>query len=205
MRLDVTAATYYAFKWLQVNDEQPIVIDIYGAERAWYDTDKLTEALNNLLLFERVDWEIAGGEFVRRGNSILHAEVVQPALTLLANSPQFNVASEGFQSALNSLSHNREGEAVTMAATSLQEFFRGLGANGNSLPDQLNEAQKKGVITKADRSLLKPLVDWMNADRSDHGTAHKVTNGAVTRDDAWLMLHVAAALMVRLSNGEPRM
>lgn len=51
---------------------------------------------------------------------------------------------------------------------------------------------------------MKPFTDWLNGDRSDNGNAHRFREGDVSKADAWLALHVAGALMVRLSNEEPR-
>jgi len=56
------------------------------------------------------------------------------------------------------------------------------------------------VAVMYDRQLLKPIVDWVNSDRSDRGNAHHHRDGDVLRADAWLAIHVAGALMVRLSN-----
>jgi membrane protein involved in colicin uptake len=47
-------------------------------------------------------------------------------------------------------------------------------------------------------------VDWVNSDRSDRGNAHRYRESDATKADAWLAVHVAGALMVRLSNEEPR-
>ncbi|WP_026535378.1 hypothetical protein [Arthrobacter sp. H14] len=57
------------------------------------------------------------------------------------------------------------------------------------------------LVSDADGSLT---VDWINADRSHRGNAHYNRNGEISRADAWLMIHVAGALMVRLSDEEPR-
>ncbi len=70
-------------------------------------------------------------------------------------------------------------------------------------PDQMspNHAADPSAY---DRSLLKPIVDWVNSDRSDRGNAHRYRESDATKADAWLAIHVAGALMVRLSNEEPR-
>lgn len=117
----------------------------------------------------------------------------------------FAKASRSFLLALDRLAENKPDVAITDAATSLQEMFRALGVQGNSVSSQLDAATKSNLIAKADRNLLKPLVDWVNADRSTRGNAHHVRAGEASKADAWLMIHVVGALMVRLSTRETRL
>jgi hypothetical protein len=205
-RLDVVATVLYSFLWLAERDDEEedsgySHVSNYLPE---YDTDKLIEVVNDLLLHARVEWVFEDGKFQERGNSILHDEVVRPTTVFLDADPKFTPASGAFQTALTHLSENKPSVAITDAATAVQEFFRVLGAQGNSLSDQMNNAQKKGIITSNDRALLKPFADWLNGDRSDKGNAHYWREGDVSKSDAWLAIHVAGALMVRLSNEEPR-
>ena len=138
------------------------------------------------------------------GRTVRHSEVVKPATILLDADPKFAKASAGFQTALTRLAENKPDVAITDAASAIQEFFRALGVAGNSISDQLDNAQKAHFISAADRQILKPIIGWVNADRSERGNAHHHRDGDVSRADAWLALHVAAALMVRLSNEDPR-
>lgn len=205
-RLDAVAAVVGAFVWLANNDkewEESGYGNIPNYEPE-YDAQKFIEVLNDRLLHARVDWSFEDGRFQERGNYVLHSEVLRPATILLGDDPTFRTASDAFQSALTRLSKGEKDVALTQAATALQEFFRALGVEGNSVSDQLDKAQRAKVISGADRSLMKPLIDWVNADRSDRGNAHRHREGDVTKADAWLMMHVVAALMVRLSNKEPR-
>ncbi|KQQ26897.1 hypothetical protein ASF54_13225 [Frondihabitans sp. Leaf304] len=160
--------------------------------------------VNDFLLAARVEWHFDEGHFTPRGNSVLYAEVVKPASVLLDADPKFLSASAGFQAAITRLAENKPDVAITDAASSVQEFFRSLDVQGNSISNQLDNAQKAGVITAYDRHLLKPIVDWTNSDRSERGNAHHHREGDASKSDAWLAVHVAAALMVRLSNEEPR-
>ena len=204
-RLDALAAVVYSFASLSVTDNEEV-------EDGWnhsyspprYDLDTFIETVNDILLGARIEWHYTDGHFTQRGNSVLYADVVKPASILLDSDPKFAKASSGFQAAITRLSENKPDVAITDAASAVQEFFRALGVTGNSISDQLNAAQKAKVITAYDRSLLKPFTDWVNSDRSEKGNAHHHREGDVSKSDAWLAVHVAGALMVRLSNQEPR-
>lgn len=205
-RLDALAAVVNAFVWLSEHDDEREDSGFGNVPdlEPEYDHDAFIEVVNDRLLHARVIWLFEDGRFQERGNYLLHSEVLRPATILLGDDPAFGTASSAFQSALTRLSKGEMDVALTQAATSLQEFFRALGVEGNSVSDQLNGAQRQKVISPADWSLLKPLVGWVNADRSDRGNAHRHREGDVTKADAWLMMHVVGALMVRLSNREPR-
>ncbi|TFC16561.1 hypothetical protein [Cryobacterium glucosi] len=205
-RLDALAAVVNAFLWLSDHDEE-WEDSGYGNRpdvEPEYNVDAFIEVVNDRLLHARADWLFEDGRFQERGNYVMHSEVLRPATILLGDDPVFNTASNAYQSALTRLSKGETDVALTQAATSLQEFFRALGVEGNSVSDQLDNAQRQNVISPADRSLMKPLIGWVNADRSDRGNAHRHREGDVTKADAWLMMHVVGALMVRLSNREPR-
>lgn len=208
-RLDVIAAVVLAFVWLSENDSEEVSVSVsewdnHRYELPTYDTSTFIGIVNDLLLGARVEWHYQEGQFVPRGNLILHSEVVKPATILLDADPKFAKASAGFQTALTRLAENKPDVAITDAASAIQEFFRALGVTGNSISDQLDNAHKASIISAADRQILKPIIGWVNADRSERGNAHHHRDGDVSRADAWLALHVAAALMVRLSNEDPR-
>ena len=203
-RLDAVAAVSYAFVRLSIEDDEYIEDGWRNSEAPSYDTGAFVDTLNDILLNARVDWHFVDNRFVQRGNSVLHAEVVKPATILLSDLPVFTAASRGFNAAISRLSEGKPDVAITDAASAVQEFFRALGVDGNSLADQINVAERKKLITKFDRHLLKPFTDWLNSDRSEHGNAHGHREGDVTKADAWLAIHVAGALMIRLSNREPR-
>lgn len=205
-RLDVVAAVLYAIDALR-DDEEPVQVQV-GWNEEWvpptYDVNGFVATVNDILLGARVDWSWDASKFQQRGNHVLHAEVVKPASTFLDLKPQFARASAGFEAALTRLSENQPAVAITDTATAVQEFFRALGVEGGSISDQLNGAATAGVISQEDRRLLKPIVDWVNADRSSRGNAHQFRDDDASKADAWLAIHVAAALIVRLANEEPR-
>jgi hypothetical protein len=73
------------------------------------------------------------------------------------------------------------------------------GAEGNALGPLLASARGKGLLGPYDSKLaegVKLIGDWVSADRSTRGDAHSASNANI--DDAWLAVHVAAALIVRL-------
>lgn len=207
-RLDVVAAVVLAFVWLSEHDAEMVRVfrdwAVESKEAPRYDVATFIETVNDLLLSARVEWHYEDGKFTSRGSLLLHTEVVRPVTTLLDSDPKFAKASAGFQTALTRLAENKPDVAITDAASAVQEFFRALGVSGNSIADQVNNAQKANILTAADRQLIKPITDWINADRSERGNAHHHRDGDVSRADAWLVLHVVAALLVRLSNEDPR-
>jgi hypothetical protein len=205
-RLDALAAVVSAFAWLADNDEE-WEDSGYGNVPNYepeYNAEKLIEVVNDRLLYARVNWSLEDGRLQERGNFVMHTEILRPATILLTDDPAFGQASAAYQSALTKLSKGEAEVALTEAATSLQEFFRALGVQGNSLSKQLDNAVNQKVISGADRGLMKPLNDWVNGDRSQRGNAHYHRTGDVSKADAWLMMHVVGAVMVRLSNRDPR-
>lgn len=202
-RLDAVAAAMYAFVDLAGSDTESWFD--YNEERdPTYDVSAMVEAVNDVLLGERIDWHWDNGKFVQRGSSEMHEELVKPATVLLDTDPRLAAASRAYSNAITRLSEGKSDVAITDAATAVQEMFRALGAKGNSISDQLDAAQRAKIITPTDRKLLKPIVDWLNADRSERGNAHHERAEDATKQDAWLVIHVAGALMLRLSNREPR-
>jgi hypothetical protein len=49
---------------------------------------------------------------------------------------------------------------------------------------------------------IEKAMHWVAADRSEMGDAHHATQA--TREDAWLIVHVVGAVMVRLASGQQR-
>jgi hypothetical protein len=91
------------------------------------------------------------------------------------------------------------GDAITDAGSALQEMLLAAGAEGNALGPLLASARGKGLLGPYDSKLaegVKLIGDWVSADRSTRGDAHSASNANI--DDAWLAVHVAAALIVRL-------
>ncbi|PZE27147.1 hypothetical protein [Curtobacterium sp. MCBD17_028] len=208
MRLDVVGALGYAFDELAfaVAEETSGWNALpFDPPSDWYDNRAFKTTVNRMLLEERVEWQFDGRDFVQRGNSVLHSEVIKPVTLLLDSDPRWQSASKGYSDAITELSHGRTSRALTIASSALQDFLRTLGATKDtqSAEKQVAYLQRQGLLEGYDMNLLKPLLSWVNADRSQRGEAH-TNETEPDRADVWLMLTVVGALMVRLSGQEPR-
>ena len=75
-----------------------------------------------------------------------------------------------------------------------------LGGQGNALGRPVMDAKQRGLLASHDQTLTDGIVkflDWASADRSQTGDAH--SNGHTALGDAWLMVHVVGALVLRLA------
>jgi hypothetical protein len=130
----------------------------------------------------------------------MHTAVVEPTLYLLHSQPRFAAAEGAYQKALAELRVHDAGDAITDAGAALQEVLTALGCTGNALSDLLKSARKIGLIQGKDTPLTESIgrtVDWVAAVRNQ-GEAHK-GNPEVGMSDAWMVVHVVGALIVRLS------
>lgn len=125
-------------------------------------------------------------------------EAVEPALKLLIGS-QFAAAHGAYLDALKEISNGKADDAITDAGTALQETLTALGCQGNALGPLIKDAKKNGLLAGHDQNLVDGIIkfmDWASADRSTTGDAHKHSDADVS--DAWLMVHIVGALIVRL-------
>jgi hypothetical protein len=132
----------------------------------------------------------------------LYTTVLEPAFTLL-REPRFQKADQAYHDALHELTKGKPGDAITDAATALQEMLVALGCQGDSLGPLLKSARNKGLLAAHDPILTEALqrtIDWVSADRSNMGDAHKADSAAV--QDAWFTVTVVGALIVRLAGPE---
>lgn len=130
----------------------------------------------------------------------MHNAVVEPTLYLLHSQPGFEGAEAAYQKALKELRIHDAGDAITDAGVALQEVLTALGCTGNALGDLLKSARKIGLLRANDTPLTESIgrtVDWVAAMRNQ-GEAHK-GNPEVDMSDAWMVVHVVGALIVRLS------
>ena len=108
-----------------------------------------------------------------------------------------------YQDALRELAGGDPADAITDAGTALQEALTVAGAKGNALGPLLKSARQLGLLRAHDAALeegIVKLVDWVSADRSTLGDAHKASQAR--REDAWLTVHVVGALILRLAGGK---
>lgn len=155
--------------------------------------------VNEVFAEHRVAFELSErGEMIPFTSRELHVAVVAPTLALLAGQPEFARVEHAFQEALSEMSKGKPSDAITDAGTALQEMLSAIGCDGNALGPLIADGKKRGLFQAHDQKLL----EWVSADRSQFGDAHKVVSP--TEDDARLTIHVVGALILRLSQGSVR-
>jgi hypothetical protein len=130
----------------------------------------------------------------------MHDAVVAPTLYLLHSQPKFAGAETAYQNALRELRNRDAADAITDAATALQEVLTALGCSGGALGDLVSSAKKKGLLTGTDTPLTESIikaVNWVAAKRNQ-GEAHRGSPD-ISMSDAWMVVHVVGALAIRLS------
>lgn len=164
------------------------------------------EAVVNLILREhRISFELLNGEMVPMSSRELHVEVTIPTLRLLAGDPKWGRVEAAYQDALAEIASGNAADAVTDAGTALQEALTILGCEGNALGPLIKSAKAKGLLSHHDGPMLDAVykvADWVSADRSNTGDAHNAKAAHV--EDAWLIVHIVGALILRLSKSVPR-
>lgn len=130
----------------------------------------------------------------------MHNAVVAPVLYLLRSQPQFAAAETAYQNALKELRNRDPGDAITDAATALQEVLIALGCTGGALGDLISSARKKGLVAGADTPLTESIVKTVNwvATQRNQGEAHRAEH-TMNMSDAWMVVHVVGALAIRLA------
>jgi hypothetical protein len=161
------------------------------------------EPLTTYCAPHRIAFKFVDGELIAFESDELMQEVVEPALRLLAGET-FAGAHAAYLGALKELGKDAA-NAVTDAGTALQETLTVLGCKGNALGPLLKDARRNGLLAGHDQQLVDGILkfgEWASADRSESGDSHKVSSA--TTADAWLMVHVVGALIVRLTDRVPR-
>jgi hypothetical protein len=166
--------------------------------------DLFRSVLVSVLREHRISYELIGSELVPMGSRELHSAVLVPALTLLGGREDLAGAEKAYMDALSEIhaKNGRAEDAITDAGTALQETLTALGLTGNALGPLIADARKKGLLAGHDGPLLEAVMKWVSADRSELGDTHHTT--APSLDDAWLLVHIVGALMVRLAQGGGR-
>lgn len=167
-------------------------------------TASFIEKVNEVFEQERVAWRLIDGEMVEMRSQELHESVVEPAMRLLHQARFANVDAV-YRKALDELSKGDAADAVTDAGTALQEMLKSLGCRGNQLGDLIRSAKSKGLLGAHDTPLFETFekaMHWVAADRSEKGESHHLSDA--TLDDAWLIVHVVGAFIVRLASDEGR-
>jgi nucleotide-binding universal stress UspA family protein len=166
----------------------------------------LVREVNRIFDEHRVNFQMAPNrQIVPRDSAEVHANVTLPAIQLLHGRADLRLAETAYMDALREIADGKPADAITDACVALQETLTVLGATGPTLKAQLTAAKTKtALLTGRDQPLLDGIsrfVEWASAERNSNSDAHKVT--AAVLDDAWLMVHVVGALILRLA-GAPR-
>jgi hypothetical protein len=151
------------------------------------------QAANDIFDLHDIGYQINGTEVVERESMVMHAEVVAPVLSLLHGDKRLAAVERAYQHALRELKPEGDpADAITDAATALQEMLQALGAKGNALGPLKADAIRMAILRPYDAK----LVDWTSAIRSDRGDAHSASQA--TPEEAWLVVHVVGALILQL-------
>ena len=155
--------------------------------------------INGFFESHRVAFRLVDGEFVPFKSDELHRQVIEPVIRLLIDK-RFERAQTAYISAIKEIAVD-PADAITDAGTALQETFEALGCEGNAIGALLADARKKGLLGTYDKNLtdgIEKFGVWAAAMRNNKGDGHHVTDA--TRGDAWLMIHIVGALIVRLAD-----
>jgi hypothetical protein len=179
---------------------------IYDNRAGFYATqfNEFRDAVNEILDEERVAYDFEGDQMRSFESKELYQAVLEPALRLLHNS-KFQKAEKAYQNALEEQSKGTPGDAITDAGAALQETLSALGCEGNRLDRLIKSARAKGLLAAHDERMTQAIEDvmqWVAADRSEKGDSHKADKAA--NEDAWFIIHVVGALIVRLVGASGR-
>jgi hypothetical protein len=185
--------------WYQAATKREVQMRTGGS--AHTDFEKI---LNSLFREHRISFEMVKGEMIPFSSRELHVQVVEPTLRLLSD-PVWNAVEIAYQKALTELSRGDAADAVTDAGTALQEALTMLGCDGNALGPLIKSAKQKKILSAHDTPMLEAIekvFHWVSADRSASGDGHNSAPAEV--EDAWFIVHVVGAILVRLSKQTAR-
>ena len=180
------------------------VLEILGREPYWLNPDQpFQRSVNDALYRERLAYEFIEGQLIPRASEELHSAIVSPTLRLLAGRHEWGATEIAYRKALEEIGDGSPDDAITDAGSALQEALSLVGCQGNSLGILIKSARSTGILAPHDPTLadgIAKVMDWVSADRSEKGDGHQGASGA-NRDDAWLIVHVVGALILRLASG----
>ena len=156
------------------------------------------EDVNRVLREHRINYVAVGDELLPRSFDELDRKVVHPALGLLV-AGEFSSAHALYLKSIKEIQHGNPGGAITVAASAFQQVLETLGCEGNALGPLIRSARRKGLFAAHDTPLVEAIektAHWVSADRSETGDSHHSSSAEIP--DAWLIVHVVGALIVRL-------
>jgi hypothetical protein len=160
---------------------------------------------NRILREHRISYKLVNGEMIEFASLELHDAVVAPTLTLLAGRADLAKVEQAYRKALEEISKGDSADAITDAGTALQELLTALKCEGNALGPLIKSAKEKGFLAPHDSPMLNAIervLHWVSADRSETGDAHKASSASL--DDAWFIVHIVGAILLRLSGASRR-
>lgn len=147
----------------------------------------------------------ASSRLVPVASLTLNDAIVAPTQYLLHGQPEFAGAESAYQKALTEIRNGDAGDAITDAGTALQAALTALGYKGGTLGQLLSAAKNDGLLRGNDTPLTESIVkavNWVAALRND-GEAHNA-DADFDLSDAWMVVHVVGALIVRLADAAGR-
>jgi hypothetical protein len=176
-----------------------------GLERYGGSANVFAGLVNQIFNEHRIAFRLVDGAVVPLASHEMHVEVVEPVLRLLYGAPTLEKAHDAYLKALKEISSGDAPDAITDAGTALQEALTALGCEGRNLGALISDAKKKGLLGKHDQNLtdsIEKFLVWAAAERNDNGDAHKSSPAVLA--DAWLMVHIVGAIMLRLVDSAKR-
>jgi hypothetical protein len=138
----------------------------------------------------RVGVRLEGARFVDVSSTLIHQEVVRPALQLLAQ-PEYDSVDELYRKAFDRLLAGDPAGAITAATSAVEEMLRKGEYTGSSLKELARAARNRDWLTPGvEQSIIK-----LHAYRED-SDAHRV--GTDEPELARLVLHLTASLLLYL-------
>lgn len=171
-------------------------------EKSWGNTvEQFKDVMNGLMEQERVSFELMEDHIVPFESKQMHESVVKPVLLVLHNEDKYAQVNEAFRNALAEITSGNPQDALTDLGTALQEALKACGYEGATIGEQLKAAKKAGVLGGANSPLAEAMektTAWTASVRNQRSDAHAV-DPTVNKEEAWLMVHVAGALILYLT------
>jgi hypothetical protein len=181
-----------------------------GMSPQWLDIinaapEKFRRTVNEVLTAHLIELQLhENSRLVPVHSQEMHAQVVAPTLHLLHGQPRLAPAENAFQEALRQLRNGNANNAITDAATALQNTLEALGCTGNSLGRLLVSAKDIGLLRATEdrfTNMLSQTMAWVK-DMRNAGEAH-TGDADYDMPDAWMVVHVVGALIKRLADTNP--
>lgn len=179
--------------------------DLSGIDRREQAAEQFRNRVNEIFEAHIVSFQLhQNSRLVPVQSHEMHNAVVAPTLYLLHSQPRFAAAERAYQDALKELRNRDPGDAITDAGTALQDTLVALGCTGNNITNLLASAKQIGLVRENESPLtdsIPQVIRWATRQRNA-GEAHR-GDADYTMSDAWMVVHVVGALIIRLSEARP--